>query len=227
MQSHKGVFHTQNSRVCDNDNLDGTKSHVAQQWFAVNVWSWNHWVCLLGSYLLQPRLDDRKYLILLNTLLPTFLGTVLAHICQDMGFQHVGVPAHSPIVVRNYLVTIVSREAKSDGKREGQGYLGNFSCVIWNKLWPDLEGEKDFNDDHRNNISDFLHSIPGFQEFDEDMETWVACEAEDCGFQILNDDEVVTSVQEEYDPVDDETDEDEDNTTKVARIHKTLTRFLR
>ncbi|GFY17068.1 uncharacterized protein TNCV_1088441 [Trichonephila clavipes] len=28
---------------------------------------------------------------------------------------------------------------------------------------------------------------------------------------MLNDDEIVTSVQEEFDPVDDETDEDEDN----------------
>ncbi|GFT06126.1 hypothetical protein TNCV_1595421 [Trichonephila clavipes] len=32
-----------------------------------------------------------------------------------------------------------------------------------------------------------------------------------CGFQMLNDDEIVTSMQEESDPVDDETDEDEDN----------------
>ncbi|GFX36866.1 hypothetical protein TNCV_4000261 [Trichonephila clavipes] len=39
--------------------------------------------------------------------------------------------------------------------------------------------------------------------------TWMACDAEDCGFQMLNDDEIVTSVQEESDPVDDETDEDE------------------
>ncbi|GFU62346.1 uncharacterized protein TNCV_1447521 [Trichonephila clavipes] len=39
----------------------------------------------------------------------------------------------------------------------------------------------------------------------------MACDAEDCGFQMLNDDEIVTSVQEESDPVDDETDEDEDN----------------
>ncbi|GFV80328.1 hypothetical protein TNCV_4957311 [Trichonephila clavipes] len=35
--------------------------------------------------------------------------------------------------------------------------------------------------------------------------------AEDCGFQKLNDDEIVTSVQEESDPVDDERDEDEGN----------------
>ncbi|GFT90801.1 uncharacterized protein TNCV_319611 [Trichonephila clavipes] len=39
----------------------------------------------------------------------------------------------------------------------------------------------------------------------------MACDAEDCGFQILNDDEIVTSVQEESDPVRDETDEDNNN----------------
>ncbi|GFU80791.1 hypothetical protein TNCV_515181 [Trichonephila clavipes] len=37
----------------------------------------------------------------------------------------------------------------------------------------------------------------------------MACDAEDCGFQMLNDDQNVTSVQEESDPVDDEMDEDE------------------
>ncbi|GFX11634.1 uncharacterized protein TNCV_5142091 [Trichonephila clavipes] len=97
-------------------------------------------------------------------------------------------------------------------------FLGYFAetlssnCVIWNKLWPDLEGEKDFNDDQREEITDFVQSIPGFQECDEkDVETLMACDAEDSGFQMQNDDEIVTSVQKESDPVDDETDEDEDN----------------
>ncbi|GFY02507.1 uncharacterized protein TNCV_3503881 [Trichonephila clavipes] len=54
-------------------------------------------------------------------------------------------------------------------------------------------------------ITDFDQSIPGFQECDEDVETWTACDAEDCRFQMLNDDEIVTSVQEESDPVDNET----------------------
>ncbi|GFY02675.1 uncharacterized protein TNCV_3505551 [Trichonephila clavipes] len=36
-------------------------------------------------------------------------------------------------------------------------------------------------------------------------------DVEDCEFQMLNGDEIVTSVQEEFDPVDDKTDEDEDN----------------
>ncbi|GFU17207.1 transposable element Tc1 transposase [Trichonephila clavipes] len=43
----------------------------------------------------------------------------------------------------------------------------------------------------------------------EDVETWMAYDAEDCGFQMLNDNETVTSVQEQSDPVDDETDEDQ------------------
>ncbi|GFV72980.1 hypothetical protein TNCV_1734481 [Trichonephila clavipes] len=74
----------------------------------------------------------------------------------------------------------------------------------WNKLWPDLEGEKDFNDD-RSEITDFVQSIPIFQECDEeDVETWMVCDAEDCGFLMQNDDEIVTSVQEESGPVDDE-----------------------
>ncbi|GFW30615.1 uncharacterized protein TNCV_455531 [Trichonephila clavipes] len=96
--------------------------------------------------------------------------------------------------------TVVSREAKSDAKTHGQGYLGNFSvsafaenlnmkdaCYMlaeaqdslekqglknaWNKLWSDLEGEKDLNDDHREEMTDFVQSIPGFRECDEDVET--------------------------------------------------------
>ncbi|GFV12994.1 hypothetical protein TNCV_3175291 [Trichonephila clavipes] len=62
--------------------------------------------------------------------------------------------------------TVVSREAKSDGKPQGQGYYRNFSCMIGNKLWPDLEGEKDFNDDPREEITNFVQSISGFQECD-------------------------------------------------------------
>ncbi|GFV60010.1 uncharacterized protein TNCV_1401181 [Trichonephila clavipes] len=37
------------------------------------------------------------------------------------------------------------------------------------------------------------------------------------GFQMLNNDEIVTSVQEEFDPVDDETDEDEDNNNESSK----------
>ncbi|GFX16048.1 hypothetical protein TNCV_4703061 [Trichonephila clavipes] len=45
----------------------------------------------------------------------------------------------------------------------------------------------------------------------------MACEVKDCEFQMLNDDEIVTSMQEESDPVDDETDEDEDNNNESSK----------
>ncbi|GFX94289.1 uncharacterized protein TNCV_4293341 [Trichonephila clavipes] len=55
----------------------------------------------------------------------------------------------------------------------------------------------------------------------------MAFDAEDCGFQMLNDDEFATFVQEESNAVNAETEGDEDNTTKVARVHQMLTHFLR
>ncbi|GFW82351.1 uncharacterized protein TNCV_3818321 [Trichonephila clavipes] len=45
----------------------------------------------------------------------------------------------------------------------------------------------------------------------------MACDAEDCGFQMLNDDEIGTSVQEETDLVDDETDENEDSNNESSK----------
>ncbi|GFV91216.1 uncharacterized protein TNCV_897371 [Trichonephila clavipes] len=41
------------------------------------------------------------------------------------------------------------------------------------------------NDDYRGEITTFVQSIPGFQECNEDVETWMTCDAEDCGFQML------------------------------------------
>ncbi|GFV99408.1 uncharacterized protein TNCV_1513781 [Trichonephila clavipes] len=45
----------------------------------------------------------------------------------------------------------------------------------------------------------------------------MACDTKDCGFQILNDDGIVTSVQEESDPVDSEADEDEGNNNESSK----------
>ncbi|GFU74822.1 hypothetical protein TNCV_4424851 [Trichonephila clavipes] len=41
------------------------------------------------------------------------------------------------------------------------------------------KSQKDYNDDHRDEINDFDRSIRGFQECDEDIETWMAIDAED------------------------------------------------
>ncbi|GFY33255.1 hypothetical protein TNCV_1241051 [Trichonephila clavipes] len=56
-----------------------------------------------------------------------------------------------------------------------------------------------------------VRDIRGISVVEDDVETWMTCEAECCGFQMLNSDEIVTSVQEESNPVDDKTKEDEDN----------------
>ncbi|GFU70453.1 uncharacterized protein TNCV_3280841 [Trichonephila clavipes] len=82
---------------------------------------------------------------------------------------------------------------------------------------PSPKGEKDFNDDLKEEITGFVQSIPGFQECDEDVETWMACDSKDCGFQMLNDDEIVISVRNESNPVDDETDENEDNNNESSK----------
>ncbi|GFW11419.1 hypothetical protein TNCV_3809381 [Trichonephila clavipes] len=53
----------------------------------------------------------------------------------------------------------------------------------------------------------------------------MACDAENCGFQMLNHDEIVTSVQEEFDPVDNETDEDEDNNNESSKCPSNANAF--
>ncbi|GFX92218.1 uncharacterized protein TNCV_1741381 [Trichonephila clavipes] len=86
------------------------------------------------------------------------------------------------------------------------------SKLFFEKCNAALEGKKDFNNDHREEFTDLFQSIPGVQECDEEnAETWMACNAKDCGFQMLNDDEILPSVQKVSNPVDDETDDDEDN----------------
>ncbi|GFW50488.1 hypothetical protein TNCV_2887911 [Trichonephila clavipes] len=52
------------------------------------------------------------------------------------------------------------------------------------------------------------------------------CDAEDCGFQMLNNDEIATSVQEESDPVDDETEEDEDNNNSKSSKGNIQIRYI-
>ncbi|GFT39877.1 hypothetical protein TNCV_3286541 [Trichonephila clavipes] len=46
-----------------------------------------------------------------------------------------------------------------------------------------VEGEKVYNDDHKDEITDFVQSIPGFQECDEDIETWMAIDADSVDFK--------------------------------------------
>ncbi|GFY33254.1 uncharacterized protein TNCV_1241041 [Trichonephila clavipes] len=71
---------------------------------------------------------------------------------------------------------------------------------------------------HKEENTDVVQSIPGFQECNEYVVTWMVCDAEDCGSQMLNDDGIVTCVQEESDTVNDETDEDKDNNNESRKV---------
>ncbi|GFU62114.1 hypothetical protein TNCV_2671601 [Trichonephila clavipes] len=51
-------------------------------------------------------------------------------------------------------------------------------------------------------------------------------QCEDYGFQILNNDEIVVFVQEESDPVDDETDKDEDNNNESDKAPSNADAFF-
>ncbi|GFU87228.1 uncharacterized protein TNCV_738051 [Trichonephila clavipes] len=119
---------------------------------------------------------------------------------RDLGAQGIGLPLsiycsenffsilNSSVVVPHLRFTVERRLSER---------------LLSGAFFVNLEGEKDFSDDHREEITEFVQSIPGFQECDED--------AEDCGFQMLNHDEIATSVQEISHLVDDETHEAEDN----------------
>ncbi|GFX29490.1 transposable element Tcb2 transposase [Trichonephila clavipes] len=149
--------------------------------------------------------------------------TLAVQDCLDSeGIQSLVWPARSPDLnpIENVWDALGRQVAGRNYPPTNKNTLIRTITEEWDKLpqhlldnvVQNLEGEKDFHDDQREEITDFVQSIPGFQECDEEgVETWMACDAEDCGFQMLNDDEIVTFVQEEYDTVDAEMDTDENN----------------
>ncbi|GFX46765.1 hypothetical protein TNCV_4039131 [Trichonephila clavipes] len=84
-------------------------------------------------------------------------------------------------------------------KPQGQGYLGNFSFV-------DCYGFE-----FKTEVQRLEHKRQNLKYDEKDVETCMACDAEDYVFQMLIDDEILTSMQGESDPVDDKMDEDEYN----------------
>lgn len=74
----------------------------------------------------------------------------------------------------------------------------------WNKLWPenkDTEEDADENEPETlENVSEvavLCQSVPGFQECDAaDVEEWLDIDRNDMGYEILDDNDIATSVQE-------------------------------
>ncbi|GFV55348.1 hypothetical protein TNCV_2268991 [Trichonephila clavipes] len=72
------------------------------------------------------------------------------------------------------------KRRKESGEREEPALDGEKGLVRdWSGKTMNAEGEKDYKDNHRDEITDFVQSIPGFQECNKDIETWLAIYAED------------------------------------------------
>lgn len=88
-----GVFNTHSSHVWDAVNPHAARLSGSQQRFSVNVWAEMIHDPLIGPYLLLDRLNDQKYLIFLQQVLPDLLQNVPANIRRKIWFQFDGAPA--------------------------------------------------------------------------------------------------------------------------------------
>ncbi|XP_046629071.1 jerky protein homolog-like [Neodiprion virginianus] len=88
----------------------------------------------------------------------------------------------------------------------------------WNKLWPPSEEtqaeiQEDISNCEKGGINEFVeifHAIPGFTECDnDDAENWLKDDANDPGYQILTDDQIVSSVLHDEDSDSDDKHSDE------------------
>lgn len=94
----------------------------------------------------------------------------------------------------------------------------------WKKIWPSLDIEVEASgdsDEEANSISDsefvdMFHKLPGGEEVDEvDITTWL--NEESCAVdQVLTDEEIIRSVQEEDEEENEEEDITEAETTKIS-----------
>lgn len=82
--SREGVLNTHKVHMCALDNPHATRPRAAQQRFTVNVLAGIVTVNLVGSYILLPRLDARKYLVIIQEVLPEKVNDVPAHVRRGM-----------------------------------------------------------------------------------------------------------------------------------------------
>lgn len=85
----------------------------------------------------------------------------------------------------------------------------------WNKLWPKTENIEISIEDHVENVNieqivELCHAIPGFEQCDiTDATEWINSDENDPGYQIYNEDEILSVITEENGPEDD-SDEEQD-----------------
>jgi hypothetical protein len=86
----------------------------------------------------------------------------------------------------------------------------------WNKLWPESKQSDDDTDENQSETLESVRevvmlcqSVPGFQECDEtDAVEWLDLDKNDMGYEILDDNDIVTSMQEPENQESSDSEED-------------------
>ncbi|GBM31245.1 hypothetical protein AVEN_223443-1 [Araneus ventricosus] len=91
--------------------------------------------------------------------------------------------------------------------------------LSWRKLVPYLENVDQTNDSGSITLTELnglLKQIPGCGIPEEDdVNSWLDCDADDAGFQLMSDDEIIAQVQK---PNSDDDNSDEDEVVETSKI---------
>ncbi|GBO24040.1 hypothetical protein AVEN_11101-1 [Araneus ventricosus] len=91
----------------------------------------------------------------------------------------------------------------------------------WRKLAPYLETVDQSNDSGSVTVTELnvlLKQIPGCRSCEEDdVSSWLECDADDAGFQLLNDDEIIAQVRKPNSD-DDNSESDKDELIRISKI---------
>lgn len=125
--SREGMFNTHNAHMWALTNPHTTRPRAAQQRFSVNVWAGIVGDCLVGPYILPPRMNSDKYLVFLLEVLPELLTDVPETVRRCMWFQQDGAPSHYGRCVRDHL-----------DRTFPNTWIGRGGPVAWPPRSPDL-----------------------------------------------------------------------------------------
>ncbi|KAJ8910144.1 hypothetical protein NQ315_010833 [Exocentrus adspersus] len=117
----------QHVHISDYDNPHAIALRRDQHQFAINIWAGIVDDCIIGLYLLPPRLTGPIYRDFVANVLPGPLEDVPLNVHYRMWFQHNEAPAHFALAVREHLDYVFPNS-----------WLGCRGAVRWPARSPDL-----------------------------------------------------------------------------------------
>lgn len=118
-------FHNLHHYADENPHAKMQKKHQTR--FSLNVWAGIIGTHVLGPVYLPQTLNAAAYLNFLQTDLPSLLEDVPLSFLNGMVFQNDGCPAHSSLIVKNFL-----------SSEYGSNWIGRNGPIKWPARSPDL-----------------------------------------------------------------------------------------